>query len=462
MRLRIPSEALKACKMLKAMGHQAYLVGGCIRDTLMGLEPKDWDIATDALPDQTMVMPCTTVPIGIRFGTVTAIVDGMAMEITTFRRDSELSDGRRPDSVVFGCTIEEDLSRRDFTCNAIAYNPFDWTFTDPFRGCKAIAEKQLVAVGDPRQRFAEDALRLMRAVRFSCTKGFVIDSTLGYAMADCAHLVANVSKERIQDELMKILCSDVPDRGINLMASTQLLAYVCPELLRGIGMHQNEFHAYDVWTHVMTCLRECDDPDPVVRLAVLLHDIAKPATHNPHPKRPGQFQFIDHEELGADMAEAWMREMKFSNEEITRVKHLIRHHLVFYESRWNDSQVRRWVARVGKDSVRDILSLARADLKGKGLDVAARLGDMDELERRAATLGPQVVRPGRDLAISGHDVMKLMGTTIGGPKVGECLRSLSDAVLEEPELNNRDALLRLAVAWVSSNVNPCCEVGPSS
>ena len=187
-----------------------------------------------------------------------------------------------------------------------------------------------------------------------------------------------------------------------------------------------------------------------MRLAVLLHDIAKPATQAPHPKRVGQFSFINHEELGADMAEAWMRDMKFSNDEVSRVRHLIRHHLIFYERGWHDSQVRRWVQRVGKDSIPDILSMARADLLGKGLDVTDKLACLDELEHRAMTLAPQVVRPGRDLAISGHDVMKIMGVTVGGPRVGECLRVLSDIVLENPELNEREYLLNAASTWTAS------------
>jgi tRNA nucleotidyltransferase (CCA-adding enzyme) len=444
-RIEAPAPVLLVCGALRSAGHEAYLVGGCVRDSLMGQNPKDWDVATNALPEEVIS--------AFQGGWDTKVVMGpMSVEVTTYRCDGDYADGRRPDSVEFVKTIEEDLARRDFTCNAMAYSPSEHVVVDPFGGAEHMHRRKLVAVGDPHARFNEDGLRLMRAVRFMCTKGLEIGTGTLKAMIDCSAMLGAVSKERVRDELMKILASPLPHEGVKVLAGTGLLAHICPELLKGKGMHQNvKWHAYDVWDHVMACLEHCASEDPLVRLAVLLHDIAKPTSRQPHPKEPGQFQFLQHEDMGADMAEEWMRENKFSNDEIDRVKHMVRHHLVFYETGWSSAQVRRWVQRIG------------ADLLGKGYPHEERMAVLDQLEVRAASVKHQVVRPGRDLAISGHDLLQLMGTTIGGPKVGECLRSLSDAVMEEPELNNRAALLRLAVAWVSANVNPCKEVdvGPN-
>jgi tRNA nucleotidyltransferase (CCA-adding enzyme) len=447
--MNIPPEVLTVCRLLTDAGHQAFLVGGCVRDTLMGLEPKDWDIATSALPDQVLALACKTVPTGEQYGTITCIVEGVHVEVTTFRKDSPITDGRRPESVTFGCTIEEDLARRDFTVNAIAYDPVSGEFVDPFDGMVDIRRNTLVAVGNAEDRFEEDALRMLRAIRFSCTKAFILESLTRRALCDCSHLIRNVSRERVREELLKILASPFPTIGVRHLQNSGLLQHICPELLKGIGMHQNtRWHKFTVWNHVLFCLKNCESQDPIIRLAVLLHDIAKPATREPHPKEPGQFRFLQHEEVGAKMAEEWMREYKFSNEEIRRVCHMIRHHLIHYESRWSNAQVRRWVRTIGKDRMGDIFAIARADLLGKGYPCEDRMLILDELQRRAMEVQDQVIQPGRGLAIDGKKVMELLGMTTGGPVVGECLRFLNECCIEDHELNTEEDLVRLAKEWI--------------
>jgi tRNA nucleotidyltransferase (CCA-adding enzyme) len=447
--MNIPSEVLTVCRLLTDAGHQAYLVGGCVRDTLMGLEPKDWDVATSALPAQVLALPCKTVPTGEQYGTITCIVEGVHVEVTTFRKDSPIADGRRPESVTFGCTIEEDLARRDFTVNAIAYNPVSHEFFDPFGGRYDIDKGIICAVGEHEDRFREDALRMLRAIRFVCTKGFRFDYWTERALCECSGLVTSVSKERVRDELLKILASPRPSLGLRHLENSGLLEFICPELLKGIGMHQNtRWHAYEVWDHVMSCLQNCESQDPIIRLAVLLHDIAKPATREPHPKEPGQFRFLQHEEVGAKMAEEWMREYKFSNEEIQRVSHMIRHHLIHYETNWNNSQVRRWVKAIGKEYIADVISVAKADLLGKGYPCQDRMKVLEELQERALSLQDQVVKPGAGLAIGGTEVMVLLGVTTGGPAVGKCLKYLTDCVIDDTANNNPEMLTALAKDWI--------------
>jgi tRNA nucleotidyltransferase (CCA-adding enzyme) len=454
--MNIPPQVLTVCRLLTEAGHQAYLVGGCVRDTLMGLEPKDWDIATSALPAQVLALPCKTIPTGEQYGTITCIVEGVHVEVTTFRKDSPITDGRRPESVTFGCTLEEDLARRDFTCNAIAYNPVNSAFFDPFGGRFDIQKEILCAVGEHEERFREDALRMLRAIRFVCTKGFRFDYWTERALHECSDLITSVSKERVRDELLKILASPRPTLGLMHLGNSGLLEFICPELLKGIGMHQNtRWHAYEVWDHVMSCLKNCESPDPIICLAVLLHDIAKPATREPHPKEPGQFRFLEHEEVGAKMAADWMREYKFSNEEIQKVSHLIRHHLIHYESKWSNAQVRRWVRNIGKENIADVLAVAKADLLGKGYPCEDRLQTLAELETRAYAVQDQIVQPGSGLAIGGKEVMELLGITSGGPVVGRCLKHLAEAVLEDPEVNTEEDLMRLVKEWTSKDKENC-------
>jgi len=458
------NNAYKASQLLQEAGFKAYVVGGAVRDSIMGQEPKDWDLATNATPlDVTEVFNLAetkVIPTGIEYGTVTVLMpipqkgfdftdlrseeDFLEhIEITTFRADQSYSDGRRPDAVTFSKTIEEDLSRRDFTCNAIAWDIVNGVFIDPYDGQTDIANNVLRCVGDPFVRFGEDGLRLMRAVRFGCTKNFIMDDDLMFGAIHCSDNIKSVSNERVRDELLKILTSPSPTLGLTTLLSLRLLKHICPELLKQVGMEQNSYHAHNVWMHTLHCVHQCESNDPIMRLAVLLHDIGKPETRKPHPKRPGEYQFLKHEEVGAEMVEAWMREYKFSNEDIARVRHIILHHLIMYTPKWSNAAVRRWVQRVGKENIPDLICMARCDLLGKGLPVAEKMATLQELLDRIDNMPEPIVEKTNQLAINGNDVMACYGEIEGGKWVGDVLKDLLEVVTEDPTLNNRDALTHM-------------------
>ncbi len=455
--------ARKASEILQQAGYKAYVVGGAVRDTIMGIEPKDWDLATAATPEQVMFLfgAYKVIPTGIEYGTVTVMMphgmepvvnDGEVylkpkpfepIEITTFRSDQTYSDGRRPDAVTFSQTIEEDLLRRDFTCNAIAWDIVNDEFVDPHHGREDIADGVLRCVGDPYLRFQEDGLRVMRALRFGATKSLEPTADTFQAIHLCAYMLKMVSRERIRDELLKILTSELAHVGLMWIQNLNVMQYICPEMEKQVGHKQNQYHKYDVWEHTLQCMSFCENNDPVMRVAVFLHDIAKPATSKPHPKRPGENQFLEHEDVGAEMAEAWMREYKFSNDEITRVRHIIQNHLIMYDSKWSNAAVRRWVQRVGKENIPDLICMARCDLLGKGLDVTKPLAGLQELLDRIANMKEPIVTKTNELAIDGHDVMAARGETKGSQQIGSILGHLMHVVTEDPTLNTREQLLRI-------------------
>ncbi len=459
--------ARKASEILQAAGYKAYVVGGAVRDSIMGEDPKDWDLATDATPEQVMFLfrgEHTVIPTGITYGTVTVMMPDYVdvenrehvmepLEITTFRCDQSYRDGRRPDAVTFSQTIEEDLARRDFTVNAIAWDVISGEYVDPYNGRKDIADSVLRCVGYPTERFCEDGLRIMRAIRFACTKGLTIDSATEVAIGSCKHMVDCVSKERIRDEFLKILGSPLAPWGMWYMGTYGLLSRICPELDEQPGCLQNRYHRFDVWDHTLACLSNCESDDPIMMLAVLLHDIAKPETQNPHPKRPGEFQFLEHEVVGAIAASQWMTEYKFSNDDVKRVSHIIQHHLILYDPKWSDAAVRRWVRRVGQDSIADLMCMARCDLLGKGLDVTEPLNQLHHLAWRILMMQEPIVTKSSELAINGHDVMKLMELDKGCAAVGEMMRYLMECVTDDPSCNTRELLIDAVVCKIARD-NP--------
>ena len=470
----VPAAPYKVCLALDTAGFSAFVVGGAVRDTLIGLEPKDWDIATNATPNDVcrVFKDYRVLPTGIKYGTVTVLVpkDGKLfgggveqaalpdgeiynvgsegdtecehIEVTTFRADGDYSDGRRPDAVTFSKTIEEDLARRDFTCNAIAFSPTLGLFVDPYDGRGDIEQEVLRAVGNPVDRFNEDGLRIMRAVRIAAQKEFLIDVDVREAIKECVLMLNSVSKERIRDELLKTLDADV--HMVRTMMDLHILHVICPALTMQRGMLQNRHHAFDCWEHTLKCVEACEHENPVVKLAVLLHDIAKPVTRHPHPKKPGDFQFLRHESIGADMAEGWMREYKFSNDEIELVTHCVKHHLIYYTSEWTDKQMRKWYRTVGPKHFEELLYLRRCDIMGKGWDTGDLLKQHGEIAARALSPAIQATpQKPSDLAINGRDVMSILGITKGNAQVGEIMRKLMDEVTDNPETNTPDQLRQL-------------------
>ena len=432
---------LDICKELRNSGERAWVVGGCVRDTLRGEQVNDWDVATTALPEKVQQTFRRVIPTGIDHGTVTVLWKGEAYEVTTLRGEGAYTDGRRPDSVVFVEDIDRDLARRDFTVNAIAYDPVDGHVADPFGGLDDMQAKVLRAVGDPSERFQEDGLRILRGARFVATLDFELEEATEAAFRGALDTFRKVSPERVRDEWMKAMKAATPSRAFEVMRRTGILEVTYPELLEQVGCEQNQWHAYDVWGHTMRVLDESVG-SPMERVAALLHDVAKPRTRAMSDKT-NDWTFYHHETVGADMAERWLRDYRFSNHERDLVVGLIRHHLICYTSEWTDAAVRRFIKRVGTDTVDPLLRLGEADALGKGRDVEQELEHLKELRGRI----DRAIEEGsalstQDLAVGGNDVIPHLDGG-AGPAVGQILRELLDRVLEDPSLNTRDKLMPL-------------------
>lgn len=438
---RIHRDAVGICTRLRDGGKHGWIVGGCVRDLLLKKDVNDWDIATDARPDEVMRMFSRVVPTGIEHGTVSVILRGVPFEVTTLRGETTYSDGRRPDSVVFVDDISADLARRDFTINAIAIDPLEPTLVDPWQGQKDLEARILRAVGEPEQRFSEDGLRVLRAARFAATLEFEIETRTLAAIGPTLSTYRKVSSERIRDEWVKAMKSRKPSIAFEIMLGTGILAVTLPEILDAVGCEQNRHHAYDVWTHSMACLDACDG-DPPLRMAALLHDIGKPRSRATSEKT-GDFTFYRHESIGADMARPILERLRFSNEERDRIVSLVQNHLVCYSDDWSDATVRRWIRRVAPERVEDLYVLNRADALGKGRDVTTELAAVEKLKGRvAAVLAAKDALSVRELKVDGKDVMRELGIA-PSRRVGEVLESLLERVVEEPSKNDRDTLLAM-------------------
>jgi tRNA nucleotidyltransferase (CCA-adding enzyme) len=440
----IPDDVLAVCRRLRDAGHQAHLVGGGIRDLLLGRPPADFDVATSALPDQTLALfgHRYAIPTGLQHGTITVLA-GTAektrhVEVTTFRGEGEYLDGRRPSSVNFSATLEEDLSRRDFTMNAIAYDPLAARVTDPFAGQADLAAKTVRAVGDPLQRFREDGLRPMRAVRQATQLGFTIDPPTQQAIPATLDVFRKVSAERIRDELWKMLAADKPARGLELMRETGLLGATIPELLEGVGVTQNRYHRFDVYGHTLATL-DGTQGNVTVRFGALLHDVGKPRARLPKEGAPGEYSFFRHEFVGAEMATDICRRLKLSTEEREDVTALVAHHMFFYQSDWSDGTVRRFVRRVGQERLPALMALRAGDIAGRGFGEDPQ-AETRELEARIAQVAADdAALDVTDLAVNGRDIMQVLGIP-PSRKVGQILERLLERVLDDPALNTREGL----------------------
>ena len=439
----IPRQVLAILDQLREAGHAAYVVGGSLRDVILDRPAVDWDLTTDARPDRIQAL----FPGALyenAFGTVTVRAgDGSNVQVTTFRSDIAYKDFRRPERVEFGSSVEQDLARRDFTCNAIAWG---WpvgdadgepTLIDPFGGRLDVSRRILRAVGDPGARFAEDALRMLRAVRFAAVLGFTIEPATLDAIRRQASLAGHLSGERISAEFDRLLAADRPSIGLRLAMDTGLLTVVAPLLALQPGVAQNKAPDEDLWDHT---LRSVDaaaaaDRSSVVRLAVLLHDIGKPAT-------AADGHFYGHETVGADLAADLLRGWHAQRETIDRVCRLIRHHMFSYDGAWSDAAIRRFIAKVGPASLDDLFALREADNVGSG--VPADAGGLSELRSRIADqLAADVALDRSGLAIDGDGLLTELGLE-PGPIVGRVLEELVDRVIADPSLNERGRLLVLA------------------
>ena len=449
--VRIPAAVLAVLDTLWSRGFDAYVVGGGVRDALLGRpRPLDWDVATSALPEQIL----TAMPGGKyenRFGTVTVpLEDGLFAEITTFRRDHQYADHRRPDAVTFTDSLDEDLARRDFTVNAIAWGRAatdgeaaqEPGIVDPTNGLADLHAHLLRAVGDPATRFDEDGLRLLRAARFAAQLGFEIEPTTRAGMVDKAQVVRWVSQERIGGELRRMVAADPPSGAFTVLADTGVLNYALPELAAQRGVPQDKIAGHDLWLHCLTSVDAAAVIDPVnqtLRLAALLHDIGKPNTF-------ADGHFVGHDVEGARLAEALLARLAYPRREAELVVELIRQHMFNYEPRWTGAAIRRFVRRVGRERIDDLLKLRAADNVGSGL--APDAGHLDELRRRIETeLRSNPPLSLGDLAVRGDDLTAALNIA-PGPRVGELLDRLLMLVIADPAQNRRDVLLAHASDWL--------------
>jgi tRNA nucleotidyltransferase (CCA-adding enzyme) len=404
---------------------------------------QDFDVATDALPELMVKLFPKVIPTGVQHGTVTVLSGEHKVEVTTFRGEGPYLDGRRPSAVTFLGDIEGDLARRDFTVNAMAWDPIAGVLKDPFSGAEDLRRCLLRAVGDPLARFREDGLRPLRAVRFAATLRLALHPATRRAIPQTLDIFAKVAVERVRDEFVKLLVRGAPPgRGLRLLLRTGLLARIVPELVESVGFAQNRYHRWDVWRHTLRCL-DFSPPDLVVRLAALLHDVGKPRSAAPKEGAPGEHTFYDHEKLGAKMTVEILQRLKFPRRETERVALLVAEHNWHYLPEWNDATVRRILARIGPGELPALWALRRADLNARGRLVQEGLVTQQAAEERFAR---EVERSAAlkitDLAIGGEDVMR--GLKIRpGREVGQVLAQLLERVIDDPDLNTRETLLRL-------------------
>ncbi len=438
-RIRPPRELYDFASILSSAGKRCYLVGGAVRDYILGRPVSDFDLSTDARPEEVVGLYRRVIPTGIKHGTVTVLFKGLKVEVTTFRTEADYSDGRHPDRVEYAATIEEDLSRRDFTMNAMAFDLGSKSLIDPHGGEEDLRRALVRAVGDPLERFREDGLRPLRALRFAAQLGFEIEAATLAAVAPSLDRFRLVSAERVRDEFHKILLSPKPSVGLSLMEATGMLAIVLPELAACRGVEQKGMHRFDVLDHLYASV-DFAPAEPVLRLAALLHDIGKPRAKE---ERPGaEPTFHRHEEYSAEAAAAILRRLKYPNALVDEVVHLVRHHMFAYEEGWSDAAVRRFLARVGEDKVEGLFALRLADGSGiTGLPVDPR-SLLPFRARIAGVLAASHAFGLRDLAIGGAEL-----ASIGvprGPVMGRILAELLEAVLDDPELNEAERLLDIA------------------
>ncbi len=446
-------------RLLEVLGpaSELVLVGGAVRDRLMGRPAGDWDLATALLPEEVMARArragLRVIPTGLQHGTVTVMLEGRPVEITTFRGDDAYLDGRRPVSVRLGVALEEDLARRDFTVNAVALpiealDAPDWRerVVDPFNGRGDLEARLLRAVGDPLERFQEDGLRPLRACRFAAQLGFELEAATLAAIPQRLEVAQKVSVERVFQELQKLLCGQDPAKGLRLLEGSGLLDLWLPELRSLVGCTQNQHHDLDAWEHTLAVVAAIP-AEPEFRWAALLHDLGKPASRTQGPEEA--VHFYGHEVLSCRLAEALLGRLKASRALTEAVVALVRHHGQRPSSEWGDAACRRLLARLGADRlpVSAWAALRKADLRGRRHPSEPLLQEFDltlERLRRLAEARPPL--SSRELALHGQDLMACLGRP-GGPWLGRLQAHLLDQVLEDPGLNTAEALLPLAKAW---------------
>ncbi len=447
---QLPAEVSRITGALEEAGFEAYIVGGCLRDLLLKHTPKDWDVTTNATPEQIQALFENTFYTN-EFGTVGVVQEDAkddavkVIEVTPYRTEGKYSDARRPDEVRWSTDIRDDLKRRDFTINAFAYRQKTLDFIDDFGGTKDLKEGLLRAVGDPHERFAEDALRILRAVRISAELDFAIEEKTREAMAAQAGQLAKISKERIRDEFIRILNSQKPMKALLLAQGLGILAYIVPELEQGIGIEQNQAHSYAVFEHNLRSLQHAADKDwPFdVRLAALLHDIGKPKARRWSDEKK-DWTFHGHEVVGARMAKKILEGLRFPREIVDKVEKLVRWHMFFSDpDKVTLSAVRRIISNVGRENIEDLVNLRICDRIGTG-----RPKEQPFRLRKYQSMIAQALRDPISVGMLALDGKRLMETTgeKPGPRIGWILHALLEDVLDDPEKNTAEYLEKRAAA----------------
>lgn len=463
-KVNIPKILQDFYKIFEKNGFQAYLVGGAVRDICLKKKPSDWDIATNATPQDVMRMFKFVVPTGFEHGTVTVHFNKTEIEVTTFRTESGYSDARHPDKINYAATIEEDLARRDFTMNAIAVNLKNGKIVDPYGGQKDIKKRLIRTVGNAHERFMEDGLRPIRALRFASKLGFAIEEKTYQEISqkDVQNKITSISIERFRDEFEKMMLSKKPSVALKLMEETGILNLFIPEFSKCRGCIQSDyraFHKFDVLDHLFYACDGAPENKLNVRLAALFHDIGKPDAKNITmqevfdskeccKKNLETITFYNHEKYSAEITQKIMTRLKFSNEMIKNVIHLVKEHMFHYEENWTNAAVRRFIIRVGKENLEDLYDLRFADMYGmwnqkieiKYSEPVALLLELKE--RINEELMKQNALSLKDLNVNGKDLME--NGIPAGKKLGEILNHLLDCVIEDPSLNSREKLLEIA------------------
>ena len=435
----IPAPAEKILRILNSAGHEAYVVGGCVRDALLGREPGDWDITTSASPAEVKSLFRRTIDTGIQHGTVTVLMGGGSYEVTTYRVDGVYEDGRHPKQVTFTRSLAEDLRRRDFTINAMAYHPEEG-IVDLFGGEEDLAARTIRAVGVPAERFQEDALRILRAVRFSAQLDFLIEPQTFAAIRDFAPRLSLISRERIRVEMNKLLCSDHPENILYLW-ETGITAMIFPEFDRMMEMPQNNpWHRLNVGMHTVEVLKGVP-ADSILRWTALLHDVGKLTTRSTDEN--GIDHFYGHARVSAEFAGHFLRELRFDNHTIDQVTLLVRHHDAWFDG--SAKVTRKVMARVGAENFPALLSIARADALAKSAYAQEQLLPRYDLveQRYREILAAGECTSLKDLAINGRDL--IAAGIRPGKEMGELLQRLLELVLEHPARNTRECLLEEAL-----------------
>lgn len=455
MKLELKEEVLNIYKKIKETGFEVFFVGGCVRNTLLGKAIKDWDLTTNATPIQIQAIFQDSFydnqfgTVGIPFkkeGEKPDLETKNYIEITTFRKEKGYKDLRHPESIEWGKSIEDDLSRRDFTINAIALKlttkdqRLTTEFIDPFNGQNDLKNKLIRAVGNADERFKEDALRLMRAIRFAAQLGFNIEEKTIKSILRDAKLISYVSKERVRDELLKILASSHPYEGIKLLDDTGMLEIIIPELSLGKGVSQERpgrHHKDDVFTHNLLSLKYCPAKDPLVRLAALIHDIGKPQAKSFDEQN--LVIFYNHEVVSAKISREISDRLRLSKKQKEKIYTLVRWHMFTIDEKITDAAIRRFIRRVGVENVKDMIDLRIGDRLGGGTQTA----ESWRLKKFKERLGRQLNPPFsiNDMAVDGNDVMRELNIK-PGPKVGQILQQLFEEVDEDLSKNNREYLVK--------------------